>query len=78
MYLRLEDVYIGILAGILQIPLNNIAQYCVDGDYRSVKEKTEIILRKGVQNTALIWASSGVEHFWKIIEQGTFGNSTYG
>ena len=64
---RLEDVYIGILAGLFHIPINDLTPYCVSHEHMDVAAKTFFLMNNRIDNTLFIWESREFEYFWNII-----------
>ena len=64
---RLEDIYIGILASIFSIPINDISSHCVSFEHKDIEAKSFFLLENGIDNTAFIWESREFDYFWNVI-----------
>ena len=64
---RLEDIYIGILASIFSIPINDISSHCVSFEHKDIEAKSFFLLENGIDNTAFIWESKEFDYFWNVI-----------
>ena len=65
----LEDIYIGILASIFSIPINDISSHCVSFEHKDIEAKSFFLLENGIDNTAFIWESKEFDYFWNVILQ---------
>ena len=68
-FLRLEDVYIGILADIYKSRINDIRHFYIPNNqysYYSTKDKTDLILKNGVKKTLFIYEHEHFSYYWNF------------
>ena len=62
----LEDVYIGMIAARLNLPIEDIGdRYVLFRDY-TIEEKTAIIQTAGVKQFLFIYEFEFFEHYWNL------------
>ena len=66
---RLEDVYIGILADNFKTKINDIRNNYVPNNqysYYSIKDKTDLISKNGVEKTFFIYELNEFSYYWNF------------
>ena len=72
---RLDDVYMGILAKLLNIPIENIGNFIVANIDLDIDEKVKIIEKHhgGIENVLFVYEKIKLEFYWKLIMKKRFG-----
>ena len=65
----------GILAKVLNIPIENIGKYCVPNIDLDIDEKVNIIEKQhgGIENVLFIYEKVKLEFYWQLIMKKRFG-----
>ena len=63
---RLEDVWMGMLAMLFDIPIISINSYYINYYEISVLDKLKLIASKGVANTFFLYDKNDNQFFWNL------------
>jgi hypothetical protein len=70
--LRLEDVYIGMMALILNVPFNDMSSFYLNQHALTIEAKSNLILTKGVKNLFFIYENTEFKYYWDLlVKNGT-------
>ena len=65
--IRLDDVYIGMLALILDVKLNDISSFYLYKKELTLEAKTNLVSSKGAERYFFIYENKEFKHFWDLI-----------
>jgi len=64
---RLDDVYIGMLVLILDVPINDLSSFYLNQHTLNIEAKTKAIQTKGIDNLFFIYEHTEFEYYWQLI-----------
>lgn len=74
--IRLDDVYIGMLALILDVKLNDISSFYLYKKELTLEAKTNLISSKGAERYFFIYENKEFKHFWDLISKNDSSKMT--